>query len=111
MTAGPGAAARNDPAAAWPRTRSKSVIVIILAYAAGGGGLEAVMPAAIHVMWIKSLDPKSPDFQFNDNTVVATTDGVEDCDAIDPSFLLDPTDGRLWLTLRDVFRIHPSCRT
>ena len=35
--------------------------------------------------------------------VVASTDGVEDCDAIDPSFLLDPTDGRLWLTYGTFF--------
>ena len=35
--------------------------------------------------------------------VVASTDGVEDCDAIDPSFLLDPTDGRLWLTYGTYF--------
>ena len=54
-------------------------------------------------MWTKTLDPKSPDFGFNDDTVVASTDGVEDCDAIDPAFLLDPTDGRLWLTYGTYF--------
>ena len=54
-------------------------------------------------MWSKTLDPKSPDFGFKDDTVVASSDGVEDCDAIDPAFLLDPTDGRLWLTYGTYF--------
>jgi arabinan endo-1,5-alpha-L-arabinosidase len=54
-------------------------------------------------MWTKALDPSSPEFGFKDNSVVATTDGVEDCDAIDPSFLLDPTTGRLWLTYGTYF--------
>ena len=35
--------------------------------------------------------------------VVASSDGVEDCDAIDPAFLLDPTNGRLWLTYGTYF--------
>src|SRR6185369_9080409 len=35
--------------------------------------------------------------------VVASSDGVEDCDAIDPSLLLDPTDGRLWLSYGTYF--------
>jgi len=34
--------------------------------------------------------PELPDFGFHDETVVATSDGVEDCDAIDSAFLLDP---------------------
>jgi arabinan endo-1,5-alpha-L-arabinosidase len=54
-------------------------------------------------MWTKTLDPKSPDFGFKDDTVVASSDGVEDCDAIDPAFLLDPTDGRLWLSYGTYF--------
>jgi arabinan endo-1,5-alpha-L-arabinosidase len=54
-------------------------------------------------MWSKTLDPKSPDFGFHDDSVVATSDGVEDCDAIDPSFLLDPTTGRLWLSYGTYF--------
>jgi len=41
----------------------------------------------VHVMWTKTLDPKSPDFGYHDDTVVAKTNGVEDADAIDPSFL------------------------
>jgi len=74
-----------------------------VAYASKGGGLAGGHAGAINTMWTKTLDPKSPDFGFQDNSVVATTDGVEDCDAIDPSFLLDPTNGRLWLTYGTYF--------
>ncbi|MGA2174505.1 MAG: family 43 glycosylhydrolase [Verrucomicrobiota bacterium] len=74
-----------------------------VAYASGGGGLGGGHAGSIRVMWTKTLDPQSPDFEFKDNTVVASSDGVEDCDAIDPSFLLDPTDGRLWLTYGTYF--------
>jgi len=74
-----------------------------VAYAASGGGLAGGHAGSIRVMWTKTLDPKSPDFGFKDNNIVASTDGVEDCDAIDPGFLLDPTDGRLWLTYGTFF--------
>jgi arabinan endo-1,5-alpha-L-arabinosidase len=57
----------------------------------------------VYVMWTKTLDPKSPDFGFKDETLVASSDGIEDCDAIDPAFLLDPTDGRLWLSYGTYF--------
>jgi arabinan endo-1,5-alpha-L-arabinosidase len=74
-----------------------------ICYATGGGGLGGGHAGSIRVMWTKTLDPKSPDFGFQDDSVVASSDGVEDCDAIDPSFLLDPTDGRLWLTYGTYF--------
>jgi arabinan endo-1,5-alpha-L-arabinosidase len=74
-----------------------------ISYASKGGGMSGGHAGAINTMWTKSLDPKSPDFEFKDNTVVVTTDGIEDCDAIDPSFLLDPTSGRLWLTYGTYF--------
>lgn len=74
-----------------------------LAYASKGGGMSGGHAGAINTMWTRSLDPKSPDFGFHDDSVVATTDGVEDCDAIDPAFLLDPNDGRLWLTYGTYF--------
>ena len=74
-----------------------------MAYASTGGGLGGGHAGSIHVMWSKTLDPQSPDFGFKDNNIVASSDGVEDCDAIDPSFLLDPTDGRLWLTYGTYF--------
>ncbi len=74
-----------------------------MAYASSGGGLGGGHASAIHVMWTKTLDPNSPDYKFNDNTIVASSDGVEDCDAIDPGFLLDPTSGRLWVTYGTYF--------
>jgi arabinan endo-1,5-alpha-L-arabinosidase len=74
-----------------------------MAYASTGGGLGGGHAGSIHVMWSKTLDPKSPDYGFNDNNIVASSDGVEDCDAIDPGFLLDPTDGRLWVTYGTYF--------
>jgi arabinan endo-1,5-alpha-L-arabinosidase len=74
-----------------------------VAYGSTGGGLGGGHSGTIHVMWTKSLDPKSPDFKFNDDSVVASSNGVEDCDAIDPSFLLDPTTGKLWLSYGTYF--------
>lgn len=74
-----------------------------VSYASKGGGLAGGHAGAINTMWTKTLDPQSPDFGFHDDTIVATTDGVEDCDAIDPGFFLDPTDGRLWLTYGTYF--------
>jgi arabinan endo-1,5-alpha-L-arabinosidase len=52
--------------------------------------------SGVHTVWTKSLDPNSPDCQFTDDTVVAT--GDIDCDAIDSSLLIDPADGKLWMT-------------
>lgn len=73
-----------------------------MSIAVTGGGLGGGHAGGVRVMWSKSLDTNSPDYGFNDNTVVATSDGTEDCDAIDPSFLLDP-GGRLWLTYGTFF--------
>lgn len=72
-------------------------------YAKGGGGLSGGHASNIYVMWTKTLDPQSQDFSFKDETIVASSDGEEDCDAIDPAFLLDPTDGRLWLSYGTYF--------
>ena len=44
-----------------------------MAYASSGGGLGGGHASTIHVMWTKTLDPKSPDFGFNDNNVVASS--------------------------------------
>ncbi len=74
-----------------------------MSYARGGGGMSGGHASNVHVMWAKTLDPKSPDFGFKDDTVVASSDGIEDCDAIDPAFLLDPADGRLWLSYGTYF--------
>jgi arabinan endo-1,5-alpha-L-arabinosidase len=72
-------------------------------YAKGGGGMSGGHASNVFVMWTKTLDPKSPDFGFKDETLVASSDGIEDCDAIDPAFLFDPTDGRLWLSYGTYF--------
>jgi arabinan endo-1,5-alpha-L-arabinosidase len=71
-------------------------------YAAGGAG-SGEHSAAVHMMWNKTLDPDSPDFKFEDCGIVASSDGIEDCNAIDPAVFLDPTDGKLWLTYGSYF--------
>jgi len=75
----------------------------LVAYGSTGGGLGGGHSGRILTMWNKTLDPQSPDFKYSEPVVVASSDGIEDCDAIDPSFLLDPTDGRLWLTYGTYF--------
>ena len=59
--------------------------------------------ADINLIWSKSLDPNSPDYKWEEGGVVASSDGVEDCNAIDPGALLDPNDGRLWLVYGSYF--------
>ena len=54
-------------------------------------------------MWNKTLDPTSPDFKYTEPTIVATSDGYEENDAIDPGLFLDPTTGRLWLSYGTYF--------
>src|SRR5512140_3019058 len=75
----------------------------LVAYGATGGGLGGGHNGRILTMLNKSLDPQSPDFKYSEAVVVASSDGVEDCDAIDPSLLLDPIDGRLWLSYGTYF--------
>jgi hypothetical protein len=43
----------------------------------------------------KTLDANSRDYQWEDGGVVCSTDGIEDCNGIDPGAFLDPTDGEL----------------
>lgn len=59
--------------------------------------------AAINMLWSKSLDPKSSDYKWEEGGVVASSDGIEDCNAIDPGVFLDPNDGRLWLVYGSYF--------
>jgi arabinan endo-1,5-alpha-L-arabinosidase len=59
--------------------------------------------ADINMIWSKSLDPNSPDYKWEEGGVVASSDGVEDCNAIDPGVFLDPNDGRLWLVYGSYF--------
>ena len=72
-----------------------------MAYAVGGGGMSGGHASKVKVMWNKTLDPKSPNFEFHDVGVVASSDGVEDCDAIDPAFLY--ANGHLWLSYGTYF--------
>lgn len=75
----------------------------LVIYGATGGGLGGGHNGKILTMWNKTLDPKSPDFKYTEAKVVASSDGIEDNDAIDPGLLLDPTDGRLWVTYGTYF--------
>lgn len=75
----------------------------LIIYGATGGGLFGGHNGRILTMWNKTLDPKSPDFHYTEPIEVASSDGMEDCDAIDPSLLLDPTTGCLWATYGTYF--------
>ncbi|MBQ7663036.1 MAG: family 43 glycosylhydrolase [Prevotella sp.] len=75
----------------------------LIIYGATGGGLGGGHNGRILTMWNKTLDPKSPDFKFTTPVEVAASDGMEDNDAIDPSLLLDPTTGRLWVSYGTYF--------
>ena len=59
--------------------------------------------AAVNMIWSKTLDPDSPDYKWEEGGVVASSDGVEDSNAIDPGVFLDPADKRLWLTYGSYF--------
>jgi arabinan endo-1,5-alpha-L-arabinosidase len=66
--------------------------------ARGSGGRALPNKAEIDMIWSKSLDPDSPDYKWHQGGKVASSNGLEDCNAIDPGAFLDPTTGRLWLT-------------
>ncbi len=59
--------------------------------------------AEINLITNKTLDPDSPDFQWVEEGLIASSDGEEFCNAIDPGLFLDPTDGRLWLVYGSYF--------
>jgi arabinan endo-1,5-alpha-L-arabinosidase len=73
--------------------------LVVYGATGGGGGHKG----AILTMWNKTLDPKSPDFKYSEAVVVATSDGYEENDAIDPGLMMDPTTGKLWLTYGTYF--------
>jgi arabinan endo-1,5-alpha-L-arabinosidase len=75
----------------------------LIAFGSTGGGLGGGHDGKINTMWNKTLDPKSPDFKFSESNVVASSSNMEDNDAIDPGLLLDPTDGRLWMSYGTYF--------
>lgn len=72
-----------------------------VAYAVGGGGMSGGHASQIRIMWTRTLDPASPEFGYHDIGVVASSDGVENQDAIDPAFLF--ADGHLWLSYGTYF--------
>lgn len=72
-------------------------------YGATGGGLGGGHNGRILTMWNKTLNPLSPDFKWSKPVEVCASDGMEDQDAIDPSLLLDPTTGRLWVSYGTYF--------
>jgi len=59
--------------------------------------------AEITLLSNQTLDPDSPHYKWENGGIVASTDGVEDCNGIDPGLLLDPTTGKLWLTYGSYF--------
>jgi arabinan endo-1,5-alpha-L-arabinosidase len=59
--------------------------------------------AAVNMIWNKTLEPDSPDYRWEEGGGVASSDGIEDSNAIDPGVFLDPTDGRLWLVYGSYF--------
>lgn len=73
----------------------------LVAYGATGGSSNH--KGAIFTMWNKTLDPNSPDFKYSEPILVATSDGYEECDAIDPGLMLDPTTGKLWMSYGTYF--------
>ena len=75
----------------------------LIAYSATGGGLGGGHNGRVLTMWNETLDPQSPRFKFTEPIEVASSDGDEDCDAIDAGLLLDPTTGRLWLSYGTYF--------
>ena len=75
----------------------------LVAYGATGGGLGGGHKGIIYTMWNKSLDPTSPDFKYSDPIMVAWSENDEDCDAIDPGLMLDPSTGKLWMSYGTYF--------
>ena len=61
--------------------------------------------AVVALLTNKTLDPTSPDYQWQDGGPIAWSlgDGKEDLHAIDPGVFLDPTNGSLWLTYGSYF--------
>jgi arabinan endo-1,5-alpha-L-arabinosidase len=59
--------------------------------------------ADINMIWSKTLETTSPDYKWEEGGIVASSDGVEDCNAIDPGVFLDPNEGRLWLVYGSYF--------
>lgn len=74
----------------------------MVVYAATERGAGNGHKSRVYMMWNKTLDPNSPDFKYTDPIDIAGSDGIEDCDGIDPGLMMGP-DGRLWLTYGTYF--------
>ncbi len=72
-------------------------------YAYVAANIGAQPRADVNMIWSKTLDPTSPDYKWEEGGVVASSDGVEDSNAIDPGIFRDPNDGRLWLVYGSYF--------
>jgi arabinan endo-1,5-alpha-L-arabinosidase len=59
--------------------------------------------ADVNLLTNKTLDPASADYKWEEGGGVSSSDGVEDCNAIDPGVFLDPVTKRLWLTYGSYF--------
>lgn len=59
--------------------------------------------AAVNMLWSKTLDPSSPEYKWEEGGVVASSDGIEESNAIDPGVFRDPITGRLWLVYGSYF--------
>lgn len=75
----------------------------LVVYGTTGGGTGGGHASAIMTMWNKTLDPQSPDFKYTEAVQVAESLMDEDCNAIDPGVMLDPTTGRLWCSYGTYF--------
>lgn len=75
----------------------------LVAYSSTGGGLGGAHAGTVLTMWNRTLDPTSPDFEYTEAVVVASSEIDEDCDAIDAGLFMDPTTGRLWCTYGTYF--------
>lgn len=75
----------------------------LVIYGATGGGLGGRHNGTILTMWNKTFDMSSANFNYTEAIEVASSNGYEDCDAIDPGVLLDPTTGRMWLSYGTYF--------
>lgn len=61
--------------------------------------------ACVAMVYNKTLDPASPEYQWHDGGPIAWSlgDGMEELHAIDPGVFHDPTDGTLWLVYGSYF--------
>jgi len=75
----------------------------LVSYSADFPGTQGKTKGNVINMWTKTLDPESPDFGYSEPMLVAWAGADDDCWAIDPAFLLDPTTGRLWCSYGTYF--------